>query len=172
MIPECCDVCGVVGVPVLVLRAGQGVQVDDRVDALAAECINGAVEVAEAVGLDLERSRVVLEVLVSDGDSRKIQPGIAEEHCVPLIEEPGEEPLEEALGPVITDRSPYLPPHQRLVRRVAGDEVLHVEPAAETDPTKPQRPTVGAEELRAGGLYHAGPCSHPASMELGKFRGM
>src|SRR5215212_9489730 len=146
MIPECCDVCGVVGVPVLVLRAGQGVQVDDRVDAMPRQRLDGSVEVAESIGLDLERSRVILEVLVPDGDSREVQTGLAEKYRVRLIEEPAEEALEEALGSVVADRPPYLSPHQRLVRRVPGDEVLHVQPTAETDAAKEQRLAVRTEE--------------------------
>src|SRR5829696_10288510 len=127
------------------------------------ERLDGPVKVAEAAGLDLERSRVILEVLVADGDSRKVQPGLAEERRIRLIEEPGKQALEETLGPVVADRLPYLAPHQRLVRRVTRDEVFHIEPAAETDPTKPQRQTVGPEELGPGGFDHAGPCGHPAS---------
>ena len=76
VLPEGGDVGGVVGVPVMVLGAGQGVQVDDRVDAVSGERVDGPVEVAEAVGLDLERSGVVLEVLVADGDPGQVEPGL------------------------------------------------------------------------------------------------
>ena len=58
---------------------------------------------AEAIGLDLERSRVVLEVLVAHGDSGEVEPGLAEERRVRLVEEPGEQALEEPLGPVVAD---------------------------------------------------------------------
>ena len=68
--------------------------------------LDGSVEVAESIALDLERSRVVLEVLVADGDSRKVQPGLAEERRIRLIEEPGEEAFEETLRPVVADCSP------------------------------------------------------------------
>ena len=75
---------------------------------MAGERFDGPVEVAEAIGLDLERSRVVLEVLVADGDARQVQPGLAQERGVRLVEEPGEQPLEETLGPVVADGPPYL----------------------------------------------------------------
>ena len=94
----------------MVLRAGQGMQVDDRVDAVAGERIDGPVEVAEAIGLDLEWSGVVFKMLVADGDSRKVQSGRAEERRVRLVEEPGEQALEETLGPVVADCPAYLAP--------------------------------------------------------------
>jgi len=146
VLPERGNVCGVVRVPMMVLRAGQGVQVDNREDAVAPERLDGPVKVAEAIGLDLERSRVVLEMLVANGDSCKVQPDLAEERRVGLIEEPGEETLEETLGPVVADRAPHLTPHQRLVRRISGDEVLHVQPTTQADAAKEQRLAVRGEE--------------------------
>jgi hypothetical protein len=121
-------------------------QVDNRVDAVAGQRVDGTVEMAEAIGLELERSSVVLEMLVANGNSREVHPSLAEEGSVRLIEEPGEESLEETLGPVVADRPPYLPPHQRLVRRISGDEVLHVQPTTEADAAKEQRLAVRAEE--------------------------
>ena len=169
VLPERGDVGGVVGVPVLVLGAGQGVQVDDRVDAVPAERLDGPVEVTEPVALDLERPGVVLEMLVAHGDPGQVEPGLLEERRVRLAEELGEQAVEEPVRPVVADHLADLPPHQRLVGGVPGDEVLHVEPAAEAHPAQQQRLAVGAEELRPGGPDHGGRCGHLTPLSR-KFR--
>ena len=148
VLPEGRDVRRVVGVPVLVLRARQRVQVDDRVDAVGGQQVDHAVEVAEAVRLDLERRRVVLEVLVADGDPDEVEAGLGQERRVRLVEEAGEQALEERGRPVGADDLRHLGPHQRLVGRVAGDEVLHVQPAAQADPAQQQGLPVGPDERR------------------------
>jgi hypothetical protein len=48
--------------------------------------------------------------------------------------------------PVVANRSPHFAPHQRLVRRVAGDEVLHVEPTTEANAAQQQRLAVRSEK--------------------------
>src|ERR671912_2193951 len=127
---------------------------------MARQRLDRPVEVAEAIRLDLQRSRVVLQVLVADGDSREVHPGVPEKRRIRLVEEPGEQALEDPLGPIVADGPPYFAPHQRLVGGVAGDEVLHVEPAAEIDAAKQQRLAVGAEELSSGGPDHWSLCCH------------
>jgi len=58
-----------VGVPALVLAAGEGVHVDDGVEALGGAGAHDAVEQSEAVGLDDGGAERVDEVAVVDGDA-------------------------------------------------------------------------------------------------------
>src|SRR4029450_13153730 len=132
----------------------------DRVDAASGEHLDGPIEVTETFGLDLERPRVVLEVLVPDGDPGEVESGPAEKRRVRLVEEPGEQALEEPVGPVIADDRTDLAPHQGLVGRVPGDEVLHVEPATEAHAAKEQGLAVWADEIRPGGADHRAPRRH------------
>jgi hypothetical protein len=151
VLPEQRAVRGVVGVPVLVLGSRQRVQVDDRRDAVRPEGGDRPVEVAEAVLGHLERAHVVLEVAVVEGDPHRVETDLGQEGGVGLTEEAGEEPLEEELVAVVADRLADGRAHHRLVRRVAGDEVLHVEPAAEAHPPHAERLAVDVEQLGSVG---------------------
>lgn len=69
VIPKPVDVGAVVGVPVLVLVAGVGVQVDHRVDAVCCAEFDRTIDVPEAVLDDLERTGVALKMVVVDIDA-------------------------------------------------------------------------------------------------------
>ena len=68
----------------------------------------------------------------------------------------GEQPIEKDGRPVRADGGGDGAAHQRLVRRVAGDEVLHVQPAANADAPQPNGPSCRIDELRAPRLQGTG----------------
>jgi hypothetical protein len=78
----------VVAVPALVLGAGQCVQIDDRVEPMPRTALDRAVEEQEPALVELEGSRVVLEVAVVDGEPDRVEPergdergiGVGKEH--------------------------------------------------------------------------------------------
>src|SRR6185437_14669215 len=115
---------------------------------------------AEAVADELERAGVVLEVPVVDrnADAVHAQPG--QQLRVILAEERGEQAVEEQLVPVLAENRADGAAHQRLIRRVAGDEVLHVHPAAEAGTPQPDRHAVPVDEAIALGTQETVPGSH------------
>nr|WP_234314546.1 hypothetical protein [Streptomyces sp. NRRL F-5135] len=150
MAPEEREVGGVVGVPLVVLGAGQGVQVDDGVDAVPCAQIDHSVELCEALLADLERAGVVLEVAVVDRQAQAVDVLGGEQRGVGLVEEGRQEPVEEQAVAAVTDHLPYGGTHRGLIARIAGDEVLHVHPAAEADAAEPDRGAVVRLQPGAG----------------------
>ncbi len=150
VLPERRHVGGVVGVPVLVLRARQRVQVNHAVDPVLRQQADDAVEVAEAVLDDLHRPVVGLEVPVVHRDSHAVDAHAREQGGVLGAEEGGQQPVEEQLLPLLAQHAPHGVAHGRLVGRVAGDEVLHVHPAAEAHPPQPHGASVGRDEAGSG----------------------
>src|SRR5689334_1049739 len=146
--------------PVMVLRPRQRVQVDHGHQAVPGAGVDHAVQLAEAVVDELERAGVVLEVPVVDrnADAVHAQPG--QKLRVVLAEERREQAVEEQLVPVPAENLADGAAHQRLVRRVAGDEVLHVHPAAETDAPQPDRYAVPVDEAITFGAQETVPGSH------------
>src|SRR5215211_4054931 len=112
--------------PVLVLVARQGVQVDDRVDPLLRAQLYNPVEVPEALVLDLEGAHVVLEVPVVHREPEQVQPERGDKPRVTFREEMIEEAVEEDPVPLLTEHRAYGFTLGLLVRGVAGYEVLHV----------------------------------------------
>ena len=146
MRPEGGDVGRIVTVPVVVLTAGQGVQVDDRVDAVSSARLDHPVQVAEARLVDLERPVVVLEVAVVHRHADAVEPAAGEQSGVRLAEEDREQAFEEQLVPVGAEHVADGGAHEGLVGRVAGDEVLHVQPAAEAGTAQPKRSPLAVDE--------------------------
>ena len=149
MLPEVADVRRVVRMPVLVLRAGQRVQVDDGVQAVARARVDHPVELVEPALDQLERTRVALEVPVVDRDAHAVHPGVGEELRVGVAEEHGEQSVEERVVEILSEHRQHVMAHERLVRGIAGDEVLHVHPAAEADAPQPHLVTVAVEQPTA-----------------------
>ena len=124
---------GIVAVPVLVLRAGKSMQVEDGVDAGAARTRRSRVSSRRnPASFDVEGPHVVLEMPVVHRDADVVHAERGEEARVVL----GEERIHEARRR--TARSARGPSalQQRLARRdfrrrIAGEEVLHVHPAAD-----------------------------------------
>lgn len=70
--PELSNVVGGVGVPVSILAAGDGVHVEDGVDALFGAEVYDAVEPFEAGGFEDSWVHVVFEVPVVEGDANAV----------------------------------------------------------------------------------------------------
>jgi hypothetical protein len=131
VLPEQRAVGRVVRVPVVVLPAGQGVQVDDAEDPVGGARRDRAVEVPEAVLDNLERPRVGLQVAVVERDADAVEAEAREEGGVGVAVEGGEQAVEEQVGEVTAEHVSYARAHHRLVGGVARDEVLHVQPPAD-----------------------------------------
>src|SRR5215211_5152541 len=129
----------VVRVPVLVLVAWQGVQVDYRVDSMRRAQVYYPIQVPEAIFLYLEGPHVVLEVPVVHGEPEQVQPKGGDESRVTLREEVLEEAVEEDFVPLLPKHFANGLAHALLVRRVACYEVLHVHPAAEAEAAQHDR---------------------------------
>ncbi len=112
VLPERGDVGRVVGVPVLVLAAGHGVQVDHAVDAGLRARADRTVEALEAVAKQLERRVVALEVALVDRDPDAVDPEPGEQRRVLAGEEAVEQPGEEVLGPLRAEHAPDRRPHR------------------------------------------------------------
>ncbi len=65
--------------PVVVLRTGEGMEVDDRGDPVAGKSVDNAVEVPEAIGFYDHGLGIVLKVAVVDGDTHRVDAGLGEE---------------------------------------------------------------------------------------------
>jgi hypothetical protein len=122
---------------VLVLPPGQGVQVDDRVQAVAGQGVDHPVEPGEAGLLQLKRRGVVLEVAVVDRDAYAVEPDFGEQRGVGVGEEAVEELGEERLVRLLPHGLAHQPTDAGLGAGVAGDEVLHVHPAAQPEADQP-----------------------------------
>ena len=140
--PEVRPLGRIVAVPMLVLSAGHRVQIQDRVDAVPGAGIHHAVEPADTLLPDLERRIVVLEVPVVERNPDRIYPEVTEEGRVPVGEEHREESVEEPLVALVAERPAQRAALLGLRPRIAGDEVLHVHPAAQTE--APQRHGIGS----------------------------
>ena len=110
----------VVRVPMVILRSRQGVEVDHGVDAIASARVDHPVQVAKAVRLDLERTVVVLEVPVVDGQPDAVQARVGEQADIGLGEERGQQPLEEHVVQVLAEDVAHGSAHERFIRGVAG----------------------------------------------------
>jgi hypothetical protein len=119
--------------PRLVLVAGQRVQVDDRVEAFVGTQLHGPVEVSEALLADRGGCIVVLEMPVVDRDADRVHAQAAQERRIVPLEEDLEEALEEGFREAIAEDRADGGPVVLLARGIAGDEVLHVQPAAQAD---------------------------------------
>jgi hypothetical protein len=129
----------VVAVPVLVLRAGQCVEVQDRVQAVPPAVPDGPVEQREPLLLQLERPGIIFEMPVVERDADRVQAEGGEVACVGVVEEDRHEPVEEGLVELRSEHPAQHPPVLRLGARVAGEEVLHVQPAADVVPAQDDR---------------------------------
>ena len=114
-------------------QPGHRVQVDHAVDAVLGAQAHDAVEALEALLAQLERTLVALEVAVVDGDPHAVDAEVGEQPRVALLEEAREQAIEEARRALGPEHRRDGGPHLALRRRIAGDEVLHVHPAAESD---------------------------------------
>ena len=156
VLPEQRPVGRVVRVPVVVLPARQGVQVDDAVDPVRGARRDRPVEVAEAVLDDLERPRVGLQVAVVDRDAHAVEAEPGEERGVGLAVELRQQPLEEEAGALLPEHVADRRAHHRLVRGVARDEVLHVEPAADVHARQADGVAAVVDDAAAVGAEGAG----------------
>ncbi|MEB3371668.1 hypothetical protein R4I43_30120 [Saccharopolyspora sp. S2-29] len=134
VLPERGHVRRVVAVPVLVLAAGQRVQVDDRPDPVRGQHVDHPVQVREPGLLDLERPVVVLEVPVVHRDPHRVHAQRRQVRGVVRAEEPVQELVEERLAGLLPHRLAQRRAHQLLRPGVAGDEVLHVHPPPSPTP--------------------------------------
>src|SRR5690606_34936977 len=98
--------------------------------------------------VDLERADVVLEVAVVERYAQRVEPEGGEVRGVLVREEDVEQPVEERVVRVAAHGPQHRAAHLGLRRRVAGDEVLHVHPAPEAEPSEEHRP-VGPDDRRA-----------------------
>ncbi len=137
--PEVRPLRRVIAVPVLVLRAGDRVQVEDRVDAVPRAYVHDGVQKSEALLADLERCIIALEVAVVERDPHGVQAEALQERRIAIGEEHREEPVEEACVPLVAEDAAQRPTHLRLGSGVPGDEVLHVHPAAEAEAAQHDR---------------------------------
>ena len=153
--PELGHVRGVVGVPVLVLGARHRVQVDHAVDAMGGAHVDRARQPLEALLEQLEGPRVALEVAVVDRQPQAVDPQLGEQPRVGLVEEAVEQPVEEAVGPLRADHAGHRGPHRGLVGRIAGDEVLHVHPAAEPGAAQEHARAIGVDDRIAPYAQHS-----------------
>ena len=158
MLPEERLVRRVVGVPIAVLIARQRVQIDDRVDALRRAQVDDAIQVPEPLLLDDERRHVVFEVAIVDRDADQVQPQRLDEASVVLAEEVGQEAVEEERVLLRAERLEQGLALRLLVGRIAGDEVLHVEPAAQAEPAQDHRRAGAVDKLVAADLEEWGGC--------------
>ena len=149
VLPQQRAVGGVVAVPVGVLVPGQGVQVDDGPQAVAGAQLDRPVEVAEAGLVDHEGRAVVLQVAVVDGQPDQVEPERGEPGGVLLVEERGQELLEQQLTALGAEHGRKGGPLRRLVGGESGDEVLHVHPPAEAHAPEHHRPPVAGHKARA-----------------------
>ena len=142
----------VVGVPVLVLVAGEGVQVNDGVDFVSGAQVNDAVEVREAALFDDEGVHIVFEVAIVDRDAYQVEAQRLDVLCVRLGEEVFEEAVEEEL--ILRGAEDVAEGFALgfLVGGVAGDEVFHVHPAAEAEAAEDDRGAGGVGDVPAAGL--------------------
>ena len=119
--------------PALVLRAGQRVEVDDRVEPVARGALDRTIEEREAFLAQLERTHVVLEVVVVHRQPHEVHAERCQKCGVGVRVEHVEEPVEETRVRLVAERAAKRVAVERLRRREPGDEVLHVHPAAEPD---------------------------------------
>ena len=148
----------------VVLVTRKRVQIDDRIDAMRSTGGDGAVQMAEAVLDDFERSGVGLNVTVVDRDPDGVEPELCQEQSVGVGEEGGQQAIEEQVILVRTEHVQHRGPHHRLVRRIPGDEVFHVEPAAQAHSLEADRIAAPVEHLSAAsphmleqGINHGAP---------------
>ena len=125
----------------LVLAAGDRVQVDHAVDAVLGAHADRAVETLEA--------RLPREVAVVDRQPDAVDAQLGEQRGVLVGEEAVEQRVEEPLRPIRTQDTGYGGPHRALVGGIAGDEVLHVHPAAEPYPAQLDARAVGVDDAVA-----------------------
>jgi hypothetical protein len=151
VVPEHRAVGVVVRMPVMVLRARQRVQVDHAHQAVPGAGVDHPVQLPEALTDELERPSVALEVPVVDGDAHAVHAEPGQQLRVLVTEERREQAVEEQLVPVAAENLADRAAHEGLVRRVAGDEVLHVHPATQAHAPQPDRDAVPVDEAIAFG---------------------
>jgi hypothetical protein len=150
---------------VLVLAAGHGVQVDDAVDAVLGAQSHDRVEALEARLEQLEGTVIALEVAVVHRDPHAVDAEAGEETRVAVLEEARQHAVEEASGAQRSEHRGHGGPHLALRGRIAGDEVLHVHPAAEAHAAQHDARALGIDDPVAVDAQQAlGPkVSHRAS---------
>jgi hypothetical protein len=150
LLPEQRPVERVVAVPVVVLPARGGVQVDHGVKARRGARVDRSVKVREPLRPDLPGPHVVFPVAVVHRDTDAVQAERRDELRVLAAEEARQERVEEQLVAPL----PEGPQHRLAMRglrgRVAGDEVLHVEPSAYPHAPQPDGSTVLGDDRGAG----------------------
>jgi hypothetical protein len=115
---------------VLVLAARQRVQIQDRVEPVRGAGVHGALQQREP-GIEVEQVMVVHREPDTVHAERGQVGGVA------VGEEPPGEPGEQGVAGVGAHRRAQRRPLQGLRARVASDEVLHVQPAADSRHAQP-----------------------------------
>ncbi len=168
--PERRPLCRVVTVPVLILGTWSSMKVEDGEDALIGAGLDHPIEKLEPLLLDDHRRIVVLEMPVVEGDTERVDAQSREERRVLVGEEHVQKSREESLVALVSEHTTHCPTMLGLRACVAGDEVLHVHPAAESEPVQGQRAvgtddaipidvedgTVGAAHLRVTAVQDTG----------------
>ena len=111
--------------------------------------VDRAVEVFETLLLQLEGAHVVFEVAVVDRQPHQVEPQRADERRISLGEEVLQKAVEEQQVQLVADDASDGIALRLLVGRVTGDEVLHVHPAAQAEPTQHHGLPVRVEDLVA-----------------------
>src|SRR6185312_15237577 len=93
---------------------------------------------------------------VVHGDPDERHPVLAEEARVVLTVERRQEALEEAVCPVLAENLRHGAAHEALIRGIPGDEILHVQPAADAHPGEPDRFPVPVDELATLRVHETG----------------
>ena len=122
--------------PVLVLIAGQGMQIDDGVDPPLGAELDDPVELREPLRFDHARVHVVLELAVVDRDPDQIEPEGGDVARVRFREVVLVEGVEEQVVLLLAHGLQQDLPERFLVAGIAVDEVLHVQHAAEAEPAQ------------------------------------
>jgi len=118
---------------VLVLAARHRVQVEHAVQAGVPARPHRTVQPLETFREQLERCRVAFEVLLVDRQPHARHAQRRQQPRVLHIEERVQQAVEEPLRPLVAQHTGDGLPHRALVGGIAGDEVLHVHPAADPD---------------------------------------
>ena len=145
--PKVGPVRGVVTVPVLVLVAGGRMQVKNRVDACSGALFDDCVQAREPLLLQRERCGVVLEMVVAEGDAQAVNAQRGEVAGVGLREEVCKETFEERIGGLGAQDPGQGPALLGLGAWVAGDEILHGHPAAQTQSAQQHGSTGVVDDL-------------------------
>ena len=133
VIPEAGVVGGVIAVPMLVLEAGERVEVDDGVNFVFGAAIDGTVEDFEAIFDEFEGLHIRFEVAVIDREADAVHAVGGEESGVVFAEEDVEEAVEEAVVAIGSEGGEEGLALEGFRGGESGDEVFHVHPSAEAD---------------------------------------